>query len=301
MNVRACTVLVDDGNACGESPLWDPKTGRLYWTDTAGRLFAYEWRTRTRAVVLDGFVVSGCALHQDGGLTLISSAGVWHWDFGGSPVALVDECEGERLQLNDCAADPKGRLLAGSAFYSPGSTYSLGKLYSIDVDGSVRVLDEGFHLANGIGWSPDARTMYFTDSIARVIYAYDYDATSGEARRRRVFKQLDRRSGLPDGLTVDADGFVWSAEWYGGCVCRYDPDGVLERRIEVPAKQTSSLAFGGPELTDVFITSAAVSEPTPVMPPEYDPVNGYFGGALFHLNCGIPGRPEYQTLVGPGR
>jgi sugar lactone lactonase YvrE len=87
------------------------------------------------------------------------------------------------------------------------------------------------------------------------------------------------------------------AEWYGGSISRYDPDGQLERRIPVPAKQSSSLTFGGPDLRDIFVTSAARSEPMPVMPRGYDPDNGYFGGPLFHLNVGIQGRLEYRTRL----
>ena len=109
--------------------------------------------------------------------------------------------------------------------------------------------------------------------------------------------RVDGNSGLPDGLTVDAEDFVWSAEWYGSCITRYDPEGKLERRIPIPAQQSSSLTFGGPDLRDIFVTSAAKSEPTPVMPPGYDPENGYFGGALFHLNAGIQGRLEYRTKL----
>ena len=295
--MTACTTVVDDGNPCGESPVWDVTTARLYWTDTAGRFFSYDWRTKERSIVLRDFVVNGAALNEGGGFTFINASGVWHWDGVRAPERIVEAYGADALQLNDCAADPAGRLIAGSCFYAPEGDYPLGKLFGIDADGTVRILDEGFHLANGLGWSPDAKTLYFADSVARTIYAYSYDATSGSVRNRRVLVQLGPSSGIPDGLTVDAEGFIWSAEWYGGCVCRYDPDGALERRIVVPAKQTSSLAFGGPDLCDIFITSAAHSEPTPVMPPGYDPVNGYFGGALFHVNCGIPGRPENRCRV----
>jgi D-xylonolactonase len=90
---------------------------------------------------------------------------------------------------------------------------------------------------------------------------------------------------------------VWSAEWFGSCVVRYDPDGKVERRVPIHAKQTSSVEFGGPDLTDIFITSAAKSEPMPVMPPGYDPDSGYFGGALFHINLGIQGKSEYRTNI----
>jgi D-xylonolactonase len=88
---------------------------------------------------------------------------------------------------------------------------------------------------------------------------------------------------------------VWVAEWYGSCIGRYDPDGKLERKLHIPAKQSSSVMFGGPELLDVFVTSASKSEPMPVMPPGYDAGSGYFGGALFHFDVGIPGKAEHRT------
>ena len=100
-----CTAIVDDGNPCGESPVWDVTTGRLYWTDTAGRFFSYDWRTRERVIVLRDFVVNGAALNEGGGFTFINGNGVWHWDGAGMPVPIVSACEGDVLQLNDCAAD----------------------------------------------------------------------------------------------------------------------------------------------------------------------------------------------------
>jgi len=156
-------------------------------------------------------------------------------------------------------------------------------------------VDEGFHLANGLAFSPDARKLYFTDSVARRIYAYDYDRRTGNVRDRQVLVQVPDDEGLPDGLTVDAEGFLWSAQWYGSCVVRYDPDGKVERRIRIPAKQTSSVMFGANDLTDLFITSAARSEPMPVMPKGYDPNSGYFGGQLYRIKIGIQGKPEYKT------
>jgi sugar lactone lactonase YvrE len=245
--------------------------------------------------VLQDFEITGCALDQSGGFTFINSGGVWSWNRKDTPVLLVREIGGIKLQLNDCIADPEGRLLGGSCFYVPSGDYLLGKIFCVQSDGTVQILDDGFHLPNGHGFSPDRRTLYFTDSVARLIYAYEYDLMTGRLKNRREFVKVDNNSGLPDGLTVDAEGFVWSAEWYGGCICRYDPDGKLERRIEIPAKQVSSLAFGGPELSDIFVTSAARSEPMPVMPPGYDPDSGYFGGGLFHLNVGISGAVDYRT------
>ena len=289
--------LIDDGNHCGEAPLWDATQQILYWTDCAGKFFSYDWKTRSRDVVLENFEVTGCALDQSGGLTLVNNSGVWSWNKVDKPALVVSEFDGEKLQLNDCIADPEGRLLTGSCFYNPTEKYPLGKLFCVEGNGAVHILDEGFHLSNGLGFSADGKTLYFTDSVARTIYAYTYDPMSGRVRDRRVFVKVDNDAGIPDGLTVDDEGFVWSAEWYGSCIARYDPEGKLERKINIPAKQTSSLAFGGPDLLDIFITSAAKSDPTPVMPSGYDPNSGYFGGALLHMDVGVRGRLEYRTRI----
>jgi len=292
--------LADDGNLCGECPLWNSAEQSLYWTDAgSGKLYRYVLPKQQHELILDNFEVNGFAFDESGDLTLVNNQGVWLWNRSANPAHAVSEVEGEKLRLNDCIADPAGRLLGGSSFYDPSSEYEAGCLFMIESDGSGTILDEGFHLANGLGFSPDSKTLYFNDSIARKVYCYQYDVAKGRISDRRVFAELEPDAGLPDGLTVDALGFVWCAEWYGGRISRFDPTGRLERRILVPAKQTSSLAFGGDALTDIFVTSAAKSEPTPVMPPHYDPVCGYFGGAVFRLNVGIVGRPEYRTRFRP--
>jgi len=199
--------------------------------------------------------------------------------------------------MNDCTADPAGRLLSGSCFYNANESYERGKLIQIDTSGRGRVLDDGFDLANGLAFSPDGRTLYFADSVARRIYSYDYKPTTGDIGRRRTFVQVPVTEGLPDGLAIDAEGFVWSAQWYGSCIVRYDPDGKVQKRITTPAKQTSSLAFGGADLDTLFITSASKSEPMPVMPPGYDAVNGYFGGCVYAVHSDVKGRRQEKTAI----
>ena len=292
------TVIADYGDLCGEGPIWDASCKRLYWTDITGQKFyCYDWSTRKTWVVKEGWEIAGAALNRSGGFVVANSSGLWLWEDGGEPRLVADQADGSKCQMNDCIADPAGRLLAGSNFYDLSRDYPLGKLIRVDTDGTAHIIDEGLHLANGLGFSVDARTLYFTDSAARLIYAYDYDPAKGTARNRRVFVKVPATSGLPDGLTVDAEDFVWSAEWYGSRVVRYDHEGKVEREIRTPAKQTSSLAFGGPELTDLFITSAAKSEPMPIMPPGYDPNSGYFGGSLYHINLGIRGKPEFVADI----
>jgi len=201
--------------------------------------------------------------------------------------------------LNDCIADPEGRLFSGSCFYDSGrEDYPSGYLFRADLDGSVHIVAEGLRLSNGLGFSPDETTLYLTDSADRTIYAFDYRRSDGTIRKRRVFVKVSPEEGIPDGLTVDAAGFLWSVQWFGGCLVRYDPDGIVERRIQIPASQTTSMAFGGPELTDIFVTSASVPDALPLAPPGYCSGAVYTGGKLFHLNLGLQGGEEYRARIG---
>lgn len=293
--------IADYGDLCGECPVWNAAAGYLYWTDLTGRRFyRYQPDTGAHAVVYSGFQVCGFRLNRSGGFAVTNSEGIWLWDGAGARIRLCAEVDGAPCRVNDCAADPRGRLPTGTQFYDPAGGYPLGKLIVVDTGGAVRALDEGFHLANGIAFSPDTQTLYFTDSVARRIYAYDYDPETGTAAKRRTLVQVPGGEGLPDGLTVDSEGFLWSAQWYGSRVVRYDPDGRVERRISTPAKQTTAVTFGGPELDELYITSAGQSEAMPVMPPGYDPEKGYFGGALFRTGPGVRGKAEFLANIRVG-
>ena len=292
------SIVANNSDRCGEAPIWDAEHQMLYWSDCVGaRFYRYSWQTRAHEILKQGFEVNGVALQQAGGFVVTNNSGFWLWDGLHKPRLVVDQADGQKCQLNDCIADECGRVLSSSVFYDSTTEYALGRLLALERNGKVRILDEGFHLGNGLGFSPDGKTLYFSDSVARRIYAYDYHLAEPHVANRRVFVQVPDDEGLPDGLTVDAQGFVWSAQWYGSCIVRYDPDGKLERKIGTPAKQTSSLTFGGPDSSDIFITTAGKSEPMPVMPKHYDPNSGYFGGALYQLNCGIKGKPEFKARI----
>lgn len=298
------SAIANYNDLCGENPLWDIKTQRLYWTDMTGRRFyAYDWKSGKSEILEEDFEVCGAAFNEPAsgdapGWVVVNSHGIWLWDGLERLSLLTAEVDGERCQMDDCIADPQGRLFAGSWFYDPADdNYPLGHLIRVDADGSTRIVDDGIHLANGLGFSPDLKTLYFADSAARVIRAYDYNVDSGGIRNRRDFVRVPPDSGLPDGLTVDAEGYVWCAHWFGVRVVRYDPDGNIERTILFPAKQVSSIAFGGPEFTDIFVTSAGLSDSPPLAPMGYDPGAGYIGGSLFHTNLDIPGRPEYRARI----
>jgi D-xylonolactonase len=290
--------IADFGDLNGEAPVWDSASQSLYWTDCVGfRFYRYDAKSEKPEIVRDNFEVTGYALNESGGFVIANTNGIWLWDGGGSLRLLADKVDGAVCQMNDAAADPAGRFLAGSCFYDPQVEYQLGCLFRVDTDGSVTILDDGIKLANGIGFSPDGSQLYFTDSAERAIYRYDYNPKTGEARNRSVLVRVSLDEGVPDGLAVDLEGFLWSAQWYGSCVVRYDPDGKMERRITTPARQTSSVAFGGPDLTDLFITSAAQHFDSPLMPRNYDPARGVIGGPLYRLRIGFQGKPQYRARL----
>jgi sugar lactone lactonase YvrE len=291
-------VVADYGDLCGEGPVWDADSGCLFWTDIEGhRFYRYHQASDKHEIVKQGLEIAGYCRNRAGGFVIANSGGIWLWDGADGLRLIADHVENSKCQMNDAIADPEGRFFAGSNFYDPDREYELGKLIRVDTDGSAHVADEGFHLPNGLAFSPDETILYFTDSVGRRIYAYNYDRQAGDLRNRRVIVQIPDDEGLPDGLTVDAEGFLWSAQWYGSSLVRYDPEGKVERRISFPAKQISSVAFGGKDLSDIFVTSAGKSWPSPVMPKSYDAVSGNFGGQLYCVTLGIQGKLDYKADI----
>lgn len=292
--------VAQDGNRCGEGPVWDGERGRLIWTDIeSGLVYQLFPATGEKSLLSQGLMVAGIALNWTDELVFAGATGLHLWRGQDNYRTLLSEYEGESLCFNDILADPQGRIYAGTLYWGAEGMEKPGKLYLVDTDGAARVVDEGLQLANGLGLSPDDRTLYFADSAARRIYAYDVDPTTGGLSNRRVFVQVPGEEGIPDGLTVDAEGFVWSAQWYGGQVVRYDPDGRVERRIAMPVTQVSSVAFGGPYLTDLYITTAGEPWPSDLAPAGYDFDRANTGGSLYRVRLDIAGRPEhYARLAG---
>jgi len=281
---------------CGEGPIWDAVRARLLFTDIeAARIHAYDPAKNETVLLQKGLAASALALNETGELLVAGSTGLHLWRGPGDHATLLEEAEGEPLVLNDVLADPAGRLYAGTLHWGPAGMEKPGKLFLIERELDLRAVDEGIELSNGLGLSPDGRTLYFTDSAARRIYAYDVDPESGGLSRKRVLVQVPGDEGIPDGLTVDSEGFIWSAQWYGSQVVRYDPEGAVETRIPVPARQVSSLAFGGADLLDLYITSASEPWPSPLAPRGYDFRAPDVGGPLFRARLDVPGRPEHRA------
>ena len=271
----------------GEGPLWHPMERQVYWSDIPrGRIFRLNPFSRRHEQIYEGRIVGGYTIQSDGSLLLFMDRGsvaVWR---DGKLKYLVNEMEGETdNRFNDVAADPAGRVFCGTM---PTDTRS-ATLYRMDTDGSVTTVLEGVGLSNGIGFSPDQKQMYYTDSLARKIYIFDYDIDSGDITNQRVFVETPDDGSIPDGMTVDAEGYVWGARWDGSSLYRYNPDGEQVAQIQFPAKKVSSVIFGGVDLTDMYVTTAGGGNKAE---------EGPGAGGLFRLNVGVQGKPEFLSRVG---
>jgi sugar lactone lactonase YvrE len=291
--------VADEHNRCGESPCWDAAAGRLLWVDNVtGDLFAYDPAAHATTRLTAGIPVNAVAVNHDGRLVIAGGEGILLLDQAGRRQPVIAAHDGEQLVFNDITVGPAGAIYGGTFHWGAAGMERHGRLLMIRGAGTAAVLDDGIMLSNGLGFSPDGRALFFTDTMARKIFQYDVDPATGLVANRRVFVDVPRAEGLPDGLAVDAEGFVWSAQWYAGEVLRYDPDGRVERRLAVPAQQVSSVAFGGPDLADLYITSAGEYWPSDHQPPAFDPA-GPMGGPLYRCRPGVRGQaPRRAAFAG---
>jgi len=271
----------------GEAPLWHPAEGCLYWSDIpAGQLHRYHPTTGRHELILIGPAVGGLTLQADGQLLLFMAAGAirpWQGRFTGTVHAsLPDELDN---RFNDVIADPAGRVFCGVLT----TARRPGRLYRLDPDGAITPVIEGTGTANGMAFTPDHHTFFFTDTRRYTIDRFDYDPATGRIDNRRPFIEVPRDGqGRPDGLTLDADGCFWSARYDGGCIVRYDPAGREMARFPLPVRNVTSLTFGGDRRRDLYITTAGGSGTG-------GPAD--LAGSLFCLPDIAPGRPEYRSTI----
>ena len=287
-------VCVAAGNCIlGESPLWSPAEQALYWVDIHNpAIHRLDPATGARRHWPVETEIGAIGLAGEGRLIAGRRTGFALFDPETGAFEDIADPEGEgRLnpnRMNDGKVDRGGRFWCGT-MQDPargGGRAPVGVLYRLDGDHSWRATADGLRVPNAICWSPDDRTMYFADSHANCIWAHDYDPASGVFANRRVFASLAEGAGHPDGATVDADGFVWNANIFGGRITRYDPDGRVERIIELPVPQVTACAFGGPALDVLYVTTASMG-----MDAE-DLARQPSAGALFAVEVGISGLPE---------
>lgn len=279
---------VDCRNTLGEGPLWCPRERLLWWVDISAPAL---WRFDPGSGVATHWplpkLVGSLCLRRDGGFLIAFRSGLATLERPDGTVRFIDvpDVDFNVLRFNDGKTDRAGRFWVGAMDRKLSAP--IGGLYRIDANVRPVCVDRGFvTISNGIGWSPDDRTMYFTDTPSRRIYAYDFDPTSGFVANRRVFAEVEVGHGGPDGLTVDAEGGVWSVQFDRWCLHRYAPDGRLERVVRLPVQRPTSVMFGGPALTTLYITTATMDLDADTLARQP------LAGAVLAFEPGMKGLPE---------
>jgi sugar lactone lactonase YvrE len=275
----------DQIDLLGESPLWNEREQALYWVDirrpAIRRLDHASGRVDTWAMP---DLVGSIALADDGRLlvALRESIGLYDRATGRLETIAAPVRHPAGHRFNDGRCDRQGRFWAGTMHHTTRAPE--GVLYRL-AGGELVERQSAICIPNSLAWSPDGTTMYFADSLRYAIFAYDYDIASGEMSRGRIFAET-QPPGFPDGSTVDAEGYLWNAEFNASRVVRYAPDGRVDRRIEVPAQRPTCCAFGGPGLDVLYVTTASwqLSDEEHRAQP--------FAGALLALEVGARGIPE---------
>lgn len=274
----------------GEGPMWSVREGALYWIDIVGKaVFRYRPGTGTVETRILPFAPSALFPARSGGMLLVTKKGLAHFDFIGNAVRSIPSpaVDVTKEVFNDGTCDRHGRLWIGTRdLHASGPA---GRLYRMEADHAMTPVAEGFVVSNGIAFSPDGRTLYHTDSRPGRIDRYDFDEAAGTVSNRRVFLDYaGAKGGRPDGCTVDAEGGLWVAEVGGWRIARYRPDGSLDREVRLPVSKPTSVMFGGPDLSTLYITTMrfGLSEDELRDQP--------WAGSLLHVEPGVRGLEEHE-------
>ena len=286
-------LIVDARNAVGESPVWVAEENALYWVDIpAGGLQRWNASNGHVEAWTAPQMLACLTRHRDGGWVAGMESGFFRLrpnndgSLDSELLAPVNHARAD-MRLNDGRCDRQGRFWAGSMVLNMGANAADGALYRYDAGdlGPVKAQLNGFIVPNGLGFSPDGKTLYLSDShpLIQQIWAFDYDIDSGTPSNRRVFVDMHQFPGRPDGAAVDADGCYWICANDAGLIHRFTPDGRLDRSLEVPVKKPTMCAFGGKDLDTLYVTSIR---------PGDDQNEQSLAGGVFALNPGVKGLAE---------
>lgn len=264
----------------GECPMWAPAWGGLRWVDlAAGNVLALDASGTVRQRTV-GRLAAAIRPYGDGGMVVARArdiALVASWD--AEPVSLGELWRDDGVRFNDGGCDPDGNFWIGSMAVDHSG--GRGAMYRLGPDGRAQRRFDGLGVSNGLDWTADGATAYYTDSLTGRVDRFDYDTERG-LHARRPFVSVPEQLGIPDGLAVDADGHVWVALWNGGAVHRYTPDGRLDDVLRLPVRQVTACTFGGAGLDELYITTK---------PPGDGPPDHPAAGALFRARVGVRGQP----------
>lgn len=286
-------VVVDRADQLGETPLWCERTRKLWWLDIEKpKLQSYDPATGAHDIVaLPGTFAGTQALTETGKRLLAEDLTLYTRDLDtGDRRDLVSVDAGSDNRLNDGRVDARGRFWVGTMdnqLHRPN-----GSLFRIDPDGRATAIETGVIVSNGIAFSPDGRTLHFTDTRNHVCWVYDLDPDDGVVTNRRVFADHRGSGERPDGACVDVDGCIWMAFFAGGRIVRHRPDGTVDRTIALPVTNPTCLCFGGADLKTLYVTTAAkfLSDEQRAAEP--------LAGALLAIEGIGQGLPEHRYRIG---
>jgi sugar lactone lactonase YvrE len=286
MNLR---VAVETRDSLGESVFWHAGEQALYWIDFYGPVL-HRWNPVSGVRndwTIPGSQVVGSAVPANNGRVLLAlDSGLHVFDPEDGSTRFFADPNGGRpgIGYNDAKVDRAGRYWIGT--YDTEEREPRGILYCVASDGTASVADSGYMVCNGPAFSPKGRILYFSDTAGSRLLAYDLDLDTGRPGKARLFSRISADDGLPDGLTVDREGFLWCAHYGGGRVTRFAPDGDIDRTIELPVPYVTSCCFGGPSLETLYITTARSGMDTAALTASPS------AGALFAIEPGVQGLPD---------
>jgi len=280
----------------GEGPVWNVQRQKLYWTDIYNRkIWVYDPALRAEAVFWSGELqVGGFAFTRTGNMVLCTHKGVFLQKLDGEgepeqePQLLFEIDLRENEMFNDITVDPKGRIFAGTLLRPD---FEHGTLYRLEKGKEPGIVLKDLYCSNGMTFSMDQRYFFHTDSNRYRITRYDYDSETGDICNPYVYFRGNAGMGSPDGITLDSEDHVWAAFWGGGCVRRIAPSGEIVSEIALSARQPSSVMFGGKDLEELYVTSAA--ENAQNILTGYDSSGSFAGGQVYRLKPGVAGREEW--------
>lgn len=283
--------VVESQCILGEGPVWHSDEQKLYWVDIKGKaIHTYHPDSDHHHVFQFEEYIAALAIRQQGGFIVAGQKYLHTWDGQSQALTPIIEVEPDQPgnRFNDGAVDKQGRFWIGTM--PDAERTPTGNLYRLDPDLSLHHVVSDVYISNGIGWPLDDSIMYYTDSFPRAIYAYDFDDATGDISNRRTFLHTPNLPGVPDGMTVDSENHIWTARWDGYNVTRYTPDGEVVQVIELPTAHITSVTFGGPDLRDLYITSAK-DELT-----DKQLANEPQAGDVFRVRVDVPGQPEPRFM-----
>ncbi len=293
--MKQMELLIDAKNALGECVIWCGRQQRLFWTDILGkRLFSHQPDTgETRQWNMPEALASFALTEDDDRLLLGLASQLAYFQFSTGQITPVCPVESDlpSTRINDGRCDRQGRFVFGS-FNQAEDGAAIGSFYRLNLDLSLERLPlQKVSVANSIGFSPDGGTMYYCDSPEKMIRCCSYDQASGAISQERVFVDLRDQPGEPDGSAIDADGYLWNAQWRGGRIVRFAPDGRLDRILHVPASQATCVAFGGADLHNLFASSARI-----LLTDSELAAQPQAGGVFHAMIDDVSGMPEQRFL-----